>query len=109
VIEEEQELENAMQKEIQHGQVTPSPTFQVKYTNDPASAKNALPQITQDKYKTPQVANMHQQQRTRILTQDFMLKCMEIPSFKAPFHSHQDRQLQDSIIYSFYATLPTQS
>jgi hypothetical protein len=46
VIEEEQELENAMQMETQHRQVTPSPTFQVKYTNNAALANSALSQIT---------------------------------------------------------------
>jgi hypothetical protein len=68
VIEEEQELDNAWQKEILYGQVTPSPTFQDKYANNAASAKSALPQITQDKYEAPQSANTHQQQRTRMLT-----------------------------------------
>jgi hypothetical protein len=57
VIEEEQELENAMQKEIQHRQVTPPPTLHVKYTNNAALANSAVPQITQNKYKAPQLAN----------------------------------------------------
>jgi hypothetical protein len=48
MIEEEQEPENVMQKEIQHGQVTLTPTFQVKSTIDAASARFALPQITQE-------------------------------------------------------------
>jgi hypothetical protein len=76
VIKEEQELENSTHKEIQHRQVTPSPTFQVKFTNNAALANSALPQITQDEYKAPQLANTCQRQRTRMLTQDFMLPCM---------------------------------
>ncbi len=73
VAKEKQALENALQLEIQHGQVTPSPIFQVKNTEDPASAKSALPNITQDEYKAPQFANTRQQRRTRIITEDFML------------------------------------
>jgi hypothetical protein len=61
VIEEEQELENTRQNKIQHRQVTPAPTFQVKYTNKAVSANRTLPKITQDKYKAPQLANTHQQ------------------------------------------------
>jgi hypothetical protein len=53
VIKEEQELKNATQKGIQHRKVTPSPTFQVKDTNNAASANRALLQITHDKYKAP--------------------------------------------------------
>ncbi len=88
VIKEEQELENSTQKEIQHRPVTPSPTFQVKDTNNAALANSALPQITQDKYKSPQLANIHQQ-RPRTLTQDFTLQCMEILCFKALFTPRQ--------------------
>jgi hypothetical protein len=89
VIKEKQALENAMQMETQCRQVTPSPTFQVKNRKDGASANNALPQITQDKYEAPRSANMRWQRRTRMLSQDFMLKCMEIPGFKAPFTPRQ--------------------
>jgi hypothetical protein len=46
VIEEEEELKPTQMK-IQHKQVTPLPTFQVKYTNDAALANSALSQITQ--------------------------------------------------------------
>jgi hypothetical protein len=53
VIEEEQELENDTQKEIQYEQVTPSPTFQVKNTNNAASAKlHCLKNIGQEQDTT---------------------------------------------------------
>jgi hypothetical protein len=35
------------------------------------------------------LAKLLQQKRKRLLTQDFMLQCMEIPSFKAPFTPRQ--------------------
>jgi hypothetical protein len=65
--------------------VTLSPTFQVENTKDAASANSTLPQITQDEYKAPRLANMHQQRRTKTLTQNFILQCMEVPGFKALF------------------------
>jgi hypothetical protein len=102
MIKEEQELEkNANQKEIQHRHVTPSPTFEVEYTKDTALANRALPQITHNKFEAPQLANTHQQQRARMLTQDFMLECMEIPGFKALFTPRQAAARQYPLQFLF--------
>ncbi len=58
--------------------IIPSPTFQVE----------AIPQITQEKYKSPPSANTHQQCKTRTLTQDFMLQCMYgDPRLQAPIYT----------------------
>ncbi len=61
----------------------------VEDDNDNAPSPQAIPQITQDEYDSPPAANTRQQQETRTLTQDFMLQCMEIPGYKAPFSPQQ--------------------
>ncbi len=71
-------------------QTAPTPTFQVEDDDgDNAPSPQAIPQITQDKYNSPPAANTRQQQENRTLTQDFMLQCMEIPGYTAPFTPQQ--------------------
>jgi hypothetical protein len=51
-----------------------------------------IPQNTQDEYddyNAPPSANTGHKQETQTLTQDFMLQCMEIPGYKAPFTAQQ--------------------
>ncbi len=70
-------------------QEAPAPTFQIEDENIAATAPQAIPQITQDEYNSPPSANTCQQRKVRTLTQDFMLQCMEIPGYKAPFTPKQ--------------------
>jgi hypothetical protein len=77
-------------QEPAQAQVTENPTFEIKEPNDTTIAPQGIPQITQDKYDSPPSANTHQQQQeTRTLTQEFMLQCMEILGYKAPFTARQ--------------------
>jgi hypothetical protein len=71
---------------------TTSPRFEIKERNDIPASPQGIPQITQDDsddYNDSPVANTRQQRETRSLTQDFMLHCMEIPGYKAPFTARQ--------------------
>jgi len=64
-----------------------SPSLELEELNP-----QGLPQIMQDKpddYNDSPAANTRQQRETRSLTQDFMLHCMEIPGYKAPFTAQQ--------------------
>jgi hypothetical protein len=71
-------------------QVTEHPTFEIEEPNDATIAPQGIPQITQDEYDSPPSANKcQQQQETRTLMQEFMLQCMEIPGYKAPFTARQ--------------------
>ncbi len=75
-------------QEPAQAQVTEHPTFEIKEPNDTTIAPQGIPQITQEEYDSPPSANTRQQQQeTRTFTQEFMLQCMEIPGYKAPFHS----------------------
>ncbi len=87
VIKEEQQMH--IQQESVQEQVIPSPSFEIKDSNDTANTPQSIPQITQDKHDSPPSANMQQQRETRTLTQEFMLQCMEIPGYKAPFTAKQ--------------------
>jgi hypothetical protein len=71
-------------EECQQDQATPSPTFQLDDRNNIAVAQQAIPQIMQDEYDSSPATNTRQQ-----LTQDFMLQCMEIPGYMAPFAPRQ--------------------
>jgi hypothetical protein len=70
-------------------QAAPAPTFQVEDENNTATAPQAIPQIAKDEYDSPPSANTHQQRKVNTLMQDFMLQCMEIPGYKAPFTPKQ--------------------
>ncbi len=88
VLREQAQAERLIEDERQisaQAQATPLPCFKIKENNDTAHTPQGIPQITQDKNDVPPSANMQQQQQTRTLTQDFMLQCMEIPGYKAPF------------------------
>jgi hypothetical protein len=90
VIKEERQAHVA--KETTQAQVTALPTIEIKELNDIAESPQGIPQITQDeynKYTTPPLANTRQQRETRTLTPEFMLQCMEIPGYKAPFTARQ--------------------
>jgi hypothetical protein len=87
VIKEEQQTH--VQQESVQEQVIPSPSFEIEDNNDTANTPQSIPQITQDKHDSPPSANMQQQRETRTLTQEFMLHCMEIPGYKAPFTAKQ--------------------
>ncbi len=91
VIEEEcQRQQAATASTVQaEDQAAPAPTFQVEDENNAATAPQAIPQITQDEYDSPPSANTCQQRKVRKLMQDFMLQCMEIPGYKAPFTPKQ--------------------
>jgi hypothetical protein len=91
VIEEEckqQQAATAPTAQVEN-QEAPAPTFQIEDENIAATAPQAIPQIMQDEYISPPSANTRQQREVRTLTQDFMLQCMEIPGYKAPFTSKQ--------------------
>ncbi len=66
-----------------------SPSFKIEDNNDTAGTPHSIPQLAQDEHDSPPSANMQQQRETRTLTQDFMLQCMEIPGYKAPFTAKQ--------------------
>jgi hypothetical protein len=69
-----------------------SPSFELEELNDIPASPQEIPQITQDdsdEYNDSPAANTRQQRETRSLTQDFMLHCMEIPGYKAPFTARQ--------------------
>jgi hypothetical protein len=71
---------------------TSSPRFELEERNDIPKSPLGIPQITQDDaddYNDSPAANTRQQRETRSLTQDFMLHCMEIPGYKAPFTAKQ--------------------
>jgi hypothetical protein len=71
---------------------TISPRFELEERNDIPASPQGIPQITQDDpddYNDSPAANTRQQRETRSLTQDFMLHCMEIPGYKAPFTARQ--------------------
>jgi hypothetical protein len=87
VIKEEQQTH--VQQESVQEQVIPSPSFEIKNNNDTANTPQSIPQITQDEHDSPPSANTQQQRETRTLTQEFMLQCMEIPGYKAPFTAKQ--------------------
>jgi hypothetical protein len=90
VIEEERQAHVA--QETTQAQVTALPTFEIEEPNDIAESPQRFPQITQDEYDeytTPPSANTRQQRETQTLTQEFMLQCMEIPGYKAPFTAQQ--------------------
>jgi hypothetical protein len=64
------------------------PTIEIKEPNDIAESPQGILLVTQDEYDeytTPPSANTQQQQETQTLMQEFMLQCMEIPGYKAPF------------------------
>jgi hypothetical protein len=86
VIKEERQVHVA--QETTQAQVTALPTFEIKEPNDIAESPQGFPQITQDeydKYTTSPSANTRQKQETQTLMQEFMLQCMEIPGYMAPF------------------------
>ncbi len=91
VIEEEYQRQQAATAPTvkAEDQAAPAPTFQVEDENNAATAPQVIPQIMQDEYDSPPSANTHQQCKVRILMQDFMLQCMEIPGYKAPFTPKQ--------------------
>ena len=70
--------------------VTVSPQFELEVSDHTDQPPAAIPQITQDEYheSTP-ASNTRQQRETRTLTQDYILQCMEIPGYKAPFTPQQ--------------------
>ncbi len=70
-------------------QVTPLPSFKINENNNIAHTPQGIPQITQDKTDAPPSANRQQQREKRTLTQEFMLQCMEIPGYMAPFTAKQ--------------------
>ncbi len=75
-----------------NGKATASPIFEQEEPNDIPTSPHGLPQITQDEfndYNALPAANTQQQQETQTLTQDFMLQCMEIPGYTAPFTARQ--------------------
>jgi hypothetical protein len=77
-------------QEPAQAQVTEHPTFKIEEPNDTTIPPQGIPQITQDEYDSPPSANTDQQQQeTRTLMQEFMLQCMEIPQYKAPFIARQ--------------------
>jgi hypothetical protein len=70
------------------GQTTASPSFELEEPNSIPALPQGIPQIMQDdfnNYNDSTAANTRQLRETRSLTQDFMLHCMEIPGYKAPF------------------------
>ena len=70
--------------------VTVSPLFEAEGSSPTAPPPSAIPQITQDDdHDSPPASNTRQQRENRTLTQDFMLQCMEIPGYKAPFTPQQ--------------------
>ncbi len=74
------------------GKATASPSFKLEEPNDIPTLPQGLPQITQDEsddYNAPPAANTRQQRETQTLMQDFMLQCMEIPGYMAPFTARQ--------------------
>jgi hypothetical protein len=90
VIEEERQAHVA--QETTQAQVTALPTIEIEEPNDIAESPQGIPQITQDEYDeytTPPSANTQQQQESQTLMQEFMLQCMEIPGYKAPFTARQ--------------------
>ncbi len=90
VIKEERQAHLA--QETTQAQVTALATFEIKEPNDISESPQGIPQITQDKYDKytpPPSANTQQQWETQTLTQEFMLQCMEIPGYKAPFTARQ--------------------
>ncbi len=86
-IKEEQQTH--VQQESVQEQVIPSPSFEIKDNNNTANTPQSIPQITQNKHDSPPSANTQQQKETRTLTQEFMLQCIEIPGYKAPFTAKQ--------------------
>ena len=87
-----EECQAHLAQEITQAQVTVLPTFEIKELNDISESPQGIPQITQDEYDeytTPPSANTRQQRETQTLTQEFMLQCMEIPGYKAPFTAQQ--------------------
>jgi hypothetical protein len=89
VLKEHAQAERVIKEECQQDQAAPSPTFQVDDRNNIAPAQQAILQITQDKYDSSPAANTQQQCKIWTLTQDFMLQCMEIPGYMAPFTPQQ--------------------
>ncbi len=89
VLRECAQAERVSKEECQQDQAAPSPTFQVDDGNDIALAQQAIPQIMQDEYNSSPAANTRQQRKIQTLTQDFMLQCMEIPGYMAPFTPQQ--------------------
>ncbi len=68
------------------------PSFELEEPKDIPASQQGIPQITQDDAddnNDSPAANTWQQRKTRSLTQDFMLHCMEIPGYKAPFTARQ--------------------
>jgi len=77
---------------VQGKSVTAPPIFKHIDTNDSPALPQGIPQITQDEYddyNAPPSSNARQQREMRTLMQDFMLQCMEIPGYKAPFTAQQ--------------------
>ena len=70
--------------------VTAFPPFELEESSPTDPSPSTIPQITQDNnYDSTPAANTRQQRENRTLTQDFMLQCMEIPGYKAPFTPQQ--------------------
>jgi hypothetical protein len=103
--------EERMNKEerqiLVQAQVTPLPSFEIEENDNIAHTPQGIPQITQDKNDTPLSANMQQQRQTRTLRQEFMLQCMEVPGYNAPFTANQAASRNTHC--SSYATLRTLS
>ncbi len=76
-------------EECQQDQAALSPTFQVDDGSNIAPAQQSIPQIKQDEYNSSPAANTRQQCKIWTLTHDFMLQCMEIPGYTAPFTLRQ--------------------
>ena len=89
VLRERAQTQRVVTEAQPQAQASPTPTFQVEDDDDSAPRPQAIPQITQDEDESPPAANTCQQRETRTLTQDFMLQCMEIPGYKAPFTPQQ--------------------
>jgi hypothetical protein len=108
LLREHAQAERVIKEECQQDQAAPPPTFQVDDGNDIAPAQQAIPQITQDKYDSSPATNTHQQLGILTLTQDFMLQCMEIPGYTAPFTPQQaaSRRYPLQLLYDLaYAVL----
>jgi hypothetical protein len=92
VLREHTQAERVNKEEYQilvQAQVTPLPSFEIKENNDIAHTAQGIPQTTQDKNDIPPYANTQQQREIRTITQEFMLQCMEIPGYNAPFTAKQ--------------------
>jgi hypothetical protein len=92
VLRERPQTERMKEEEHQilvQAQVTPSPCFEIKENDNIAHTPQGIPQITQDKNDASPSANTQQQRQIRTLTQEFMLQCMKIPGYKAPFTMKQ--------------------